>query len=465
MESPLKEVKEEGLQSGVGIRRSGWTFQLILSVLVVTLGSFNFGYNISVINAPSTAFLNCGSGASRWTCFPVTEGQWGLVVSIMSIGAMIGSLGTGSLASKFGRRACLIAVNLPYLLGAGLLFFSFNLWMLLAGRLAVGLGIGASCIVVPMFLSEICSLSNRGQITSAHQLMISIGLVFAELFALTGLSWRISFGLVILPALGQLIGMLLFVPESPRYLAQIGDVHGAMKSLRFFRQTGYDPLELDDMIVESSKQEHEQVVETWGFMKLLRNWSVAGKSLTAAVLLHVAQQFSGINVVFYFSSILFKTGDGGGSSTIPAAISMLNFIMTIVAIWLVEKAGRRPLTLFSCAGMVIAGIVFTACYILHVRVVSVIAILAYVASFAVGMGPIPWLMMNEIFPTQALAPAVSLAVATNWTCNFAIGVSFDWIKSLLGSWLFLPYTLCTLAFLGYALVAIPETKGRPLGFL
>lgn len=453
------------------VPRSGWTFQLIMSSLIAALGSFNFGYNISVINSPALIFQNCPAGASRWSCFPVDEYTWGLVVSVMGIGALIGSLSTGQLANKYGRRMVLLLLNLLYISGALVSALALAPWMLLLGRLLAGLGVGASCIAVPMFLSEIASAANRGQITSVHQLATSIGLVFAELVALGGLAkpglWRAMFGLFAVPSVAQLAGMWLYVPESPRYLAQRGDVDGAEEALQFLRQEGYDPAELADMVSESEKQDSAHT-ESWGLLRLLQNWSVAGRSLTVAMLLHVAQQFSGINVVFYFSSPLFAgPADKGaaGPSTIPAAISILNLVMTIVSLWLVERLGRRPLVLLSAAGIVATGATFIGAYLVGLRVLAILSILLFVAFFAVGMGPIPWLMMNELFPTQAIATAVSVAVATNWTCNFAVALSFRWLSSTLGKWLFTPYVLFTAAFTVYAWFQIPETKGRPLGFL
>lgn len=468
------KVKDGSLDEEIGRTvpiRSGWTAQLIFSAFTVTLASFSFGYNISAVNAPADIFLQCKTSGSM-ACFPVNESFWGFIVAVMSIGAMVGSLTTGSLANRYGRRVCLIAVNIPYILGAVLMALALNEWMLLAGRFIIGLGVGASCIAVPMFLSEICSLETRGQITCAHQLMICIGLLAAEMVALAGLArgpyWRLMFAFAALPSLLQLAGMLWFVPESPRYLAQLGDQPGARKSLQFFRQAGYAETELEDMLLEGRKNEPAETGDSWGLLRLFQNWNIAGKSLTAAVLLHVAQQFSGINVVFYYSSILFATSDRSPDaplSTVPAAISVLNLVMTILAIWLVERAGRRPLALVSSIGMVFAGAFFTIAYYFGLKTLSIIGILGYVSSYAVGMGPVPWLMMNEIFPTQALGAAVSMAVATNWMCNFAIGVSFKWIKGLLGAWLFTPYTLCTIAFTFYAWFSIPETKGRPIGFL
>lgn len=447
------------------VPRSGLSAQLLLSVLVVTMGSFSFGFNISAINAPSVVFLECSSGSDALSCFPVTKSMWGLIVSIFCLGAMVGSLGTGSLANRYGRRACLIAVNVPYVLGALLMALSMQSWMLLLGRFLIGLGVGASCIVVPMFLSEVCTVETRGQITSAHQLMICIGLLVAELLALflaTNTLWRLLFGATAIPALISLLGMLSFVPESPRYLVQQGDAAGAGASLYFFRQAGYAEEELQLMLAESAKQEES---EAWGLVKLLKNWALAGRSLSVAVLLHVAQQFSGINVVFYFSSQLFASEGKSSPSVVPALIGLLNLFMTIVSMWLVERAGRRPLAIGSAMAMVLASTAFTTAHLLGWTTPAILAILGYVASFAVGMGPIPWLMMNELFPTQALASAASLAVATNWTCNFMVGASFGWLSALLGNWLFVPYTVCTALFVVYAWVAIPETKGRPIGFL
>jgi sugar porter (SP) family MFS transporter len=389
-----------------------------------------------------------------------------MVVSMMGVGALIGSLGTGPIANRIGRRMTLVALNAPYIIGFLILALSMNYWMLLTGRLLVGLGVGASCIVTPLYLSEIAAVDIRGQITSAHQLAICIGLVFVELLGLSGLSgpgkWRLMFGLGAVPSLAQAVGMLWYAPESPRFLAHRGDAAGTREALRSLRLDAYTEDEAKHLLAADGNT--AQVVESWSFLRLLQNLPLAGKSLFTAVLLHVAQQFSGINVVFYFSSTLFAPPPGE-TSTIPAMISVLNLVMTIVSMWLVERAGRRLLALTSAAGMVLAGSAFTAFYIGGVRFASVLLILGYVAAFAVGMGPIPWLMMNELFPTQAAAAAISLAVGTNWICNFAVAATFGWLRAALGDWVLSPYIGFTLGFTVYAWFRLPETKGRPLGFL
>ena len=453
---------KSGQSSGI---QSRWTGSLLLSTFLAALASFNFGYNISVINTPAITFASCKAGSSVWHCFPVTKQAWSLVVSIMLLGALVGSLATGPIANRVGRRLTIILLNVPF--AAGFLFTSLAVryWMLLLGRFLVGLGVGAGCIVVPLYLSEIAPVMMRGQVTSVHQLAICVGLVVVELIGLSGLNgpgrWRIMFALGLIPAFVQVLGMMLWGLESPRFLAQRDDAEGCRGVLKHLRGSSYYDDETQQMLAASSNAESE--ADTWSFLRLLQNLPLAGRSLTVSIMLHVAQQFSGINVIFYFSSDLFSTGPG--SSTIPALISILNLAMAILSMWLVERAGRRILCLGSTAGIVVSLVAFIAFYLARWQVSSVICILAYVASYAVGMGPIPWLMVSELFPTQAAGAAVSLAVSTNWACNFLVGSTWGWLSTTLGQWALAPYAAFTAAFLVFAWFQVPETKGRPIAFL
>jgi hypothetical protein len=203
---------------------------------------------------------------------------------------------------------------------------------------------------------------------------------------------------------------------------------------------------------------------TWSMIDLLvRKFPISYKSLLIAAALQIGQQLSGINSILLFSDSIFSTGSS--QSLVPTIIASINFVMTILAIFAIDRAGRRVLALTSSGAMALAGMMLTLSFALGWKVPSIASVLVFVGAFAFGLGPVPWLMTNELFPTVAVGSAVSLAVTLNWITNMAVTTSFLPISDALGPYAFVPYTASMALFFVFALLVMPETKGRTVAFV
>lgn len=476
-------VQKTGVTGEAASGSKALTFNLLGTSILAALGSFNFGYNLSVVNTSAKTFRTCPADASVWACFPVDEIHWGFVAGIMCLGALFGSFAAGPLANSRGRRACILANNVPYLAGFLLLALAQNYYMLLAGRFLVGVGVGGSCIGVPMYLTELATVHARGLIGTVHQMGICTGILMGEVIPLFGLwrpvLWRIMFAMGAIPVLIQIIGMIAIAPESPRYLFNQQRAEAGRRALQFLRGPHYDEGEAAELIANATshagtgKAGTATAEESWSLWDLLwRRVNVSGRSMLVAAILHIGQQVSGINCVLLFSDSIFTSesqtspvSTGDSMSLVPVSIASLNLLMTIAAVLAIDLAGRRFLALSSSGVMCASGILLTAAFLGGWRLASILSVLAFVGSFAFGMGPVPWLMTNELFPTAAVGSAVSFAVGLNWIANLSVSISFPTLRLALGHFAFLPYALCMGAFFLFSLFMLPETKGRPLGFI
>lgn len=446
---------------------SAVTATLLMTTLLASLGSFNFGYNIGVVNTPARTFRECPADASVWACFAVTGDEWSYIPAVMCAGAIVGSLMAGQLTGKIGRLRSVLVANIPYIIGMLVMALATTYWMLMLGRIFVGVGVGMACITVPLYLTEISPIAIRGLIGSVHQLMICFGLLVVEILGALGFSqpyyWRGMLALDLIPCLLQVVGLLLVGNESPRFLIARGRAAEGEAALASLRSHHYDPEELEQIVKNA---ESDRSSESWGLRELfLVHRREASKSMIAASLLHIGQQVSGINSILFFSSDIFSSSPTTSSSLVPVFIAILNMVMTVFAIAMIDKAGRRFLALSSTSIMFVSAVALTMGFVIDKTPLSIVAVLFFVGSFAFGLGPIPWLMTNEIFPTQAAAVAVSLAVCLNWTFNLLVTGTFSRLRDLLGDYTFVPHAACILLLFLFIYKFVPETHGRPVGFI
>lgn len=398
---------------------------LYLCAFVASLSSFTFGYNIGIGNKPLKMFANCTE--SSWRCFRVTENEWSLMSSMLCVGALVGSLAAGVFATRYGRLWTIKMNNAFYI--AGLLSFGLaaNYWMLFIGRTLVGVGVGVACVVVPMYLTELSPLELRGVVGLFHQMALVLGIVVVEA-----------------------LGLLLGVEEGNWRLIVLSNV------LLLAVQTC-----LLSWCHESSKWTSTRGAPSRSPVTQAEVCApVARKSLALAVFLHVAQQASGVDGIFFYSSVLFT------SEWVPVLIALLNAVMTVVAMGLMERSGRRPLLLWSLSGMTASLLLLCSAILVDNRLLSSLCILAFIATFAVGLGPIPWLMMSELFPTEAVGTFVPLAVSANWLSKLLVTGVFLPMKNAVGlPWLFGILCLVSACLLATSWLTVVETKGRPASYL
>jgi sugar porter (SP) family MFS transporter len=421
---------------------------------IAAIGGFLFGYDTGVISG-ALLFIKTDLDAS-------TFDQSAIIGSLL-LGAMLGAVISGYLAGKIGRRPTKIVAGCVFAVEAIWSALSPDVWTLIAARFVLGLGVGTASFVAPMYIGEMVPKRFRGGLVSFNQLMITSGILIAYIidFALKGISnnWRWMLGLGAIPGIALAVGMV-FLPESPRWLVEHDREDEAREVLERARPAGG----VDDEIEEI----HDVARESKSLRDLL------GKSvrplLVVGLGLAIFQQIVGINTVIYFAPTIFQFAGVSTSKAIGQTvfIGITNVVFTVVAVLLLDRIGRRVLLLVGTAGLTVAlvglGLFFQVAAIKEqVGWLALASLIFYIASFAVGLGPVFWLMIAEIFPLGIRGPAMSVCTVANWGFNFLVSFTFLQLIDTAGKGgtFFVYAGLGILAVLFFAW-KVPETKGRSL---
>jgi sugar porter (SP) family MFS transporter len=427
-----------------------------VSAAITALGGLLFGYDTGVVSGALLFVKKDFGGLSSF--------QQELVTSLLLVGAVIGALTAGRVADRIGRRPTVLITAVVFIVGVLLAAFTPTYPTLLAARIIIGLAVGSASMIVPLYIGEIVPPRLRGGLVSLNQLAITIGILGSYLidYGLSGTgNWRLMFGLAVIPAAALFIGML-FQQESPHWLIRQGRDDEARAVLQRVRHDSDIEAEIRE-VHEISHQRQAGVREL--ISPRLRPLLMVG------VLLAVFQQITGINTVIYYAPTLLQGAGFGNSGALLANVvnGVVNVGMTIVAIWLLDRVGRRPLLLTGTAGMAV-GMAITALSFLGgahltgaLAIVAVLGLLIYTGSFAIGLGPVFWLLIAEIYPLRIRGAAMSVASMANWAANFVVTVSFLTLLSAIGGvGAFFLFGFLTLVALAYFWRRVPETKGRSL---
>lgn len=423
--------------------------------LVAALGGFLFGYDTGVISG-ALPFIGKDLGGGEFN-------EQAFVGSLL-IGAVVGAILSGFSADAISRRRTKIISGCVYVIGALASAFSQTAPELIAARFVLGISVGTASFVSPMYISELAPKRIRGGVTSFNQLMIVSGIMAAYLvnWALKDATdnWRWMLGLGALPGLALAIGMY-FQPFSPRWLVEQGREQEARDVLRRARTS-------EEEADEELEEIKEAAEEAGGFREV---WRPQVRPLVAVGLaLAIAQQFIGVNTVIYYAPTILKFTGLSTNSAITQALSVgiTNVIFTIVAIVLLDRVGRRLLLIVGTAGCILSlallGVFFSSNGLQHNDSwLALVCLIAYIASFAVGLGPVFWLMISEIFPLKVRSPAMSLSTVGNWSANFLVSSFFLTLVGAISRegtfWLYAGFGVLALIFF---LARVPETKGRSL---
>ena len=429
--------------------------RVALSAAITALGGLLFGYDTGVVSGALLFLKKDFGGLSNF--------QQELVTSLLLVGAVVGALSAGRVSDKIGRRPTVLITALVFIVGVLLAAFTPTYPVLLAARIIIGLAVGSASMIVPLYIGEIVPPRWRGGLVSLNQLAITVGILGSYLidYGLSGTgNWRLMFGLAAIPAALLFIGML-FQKESPHWLVRQGREDEARQVLRRLR---------DNTDIDTEVREVREVAQREGGLRDLVSPRVR-PLLFVGVMLAVFQQITGINTVIYYAPTLLQGAGFGNSGALLANVvnGAVNVGMTIVAIWLLDKVGRRPLLLSGTVGMAV-GMVITACCFLGgenlkgaVAIVAVLGLLIYTGSFAIGLGPVFWLLIAEIYPLKIRGAAMSVASMANWAANFVVTVSFlSLLSAVGGDGAFFLFGFLTLVALAYFWRKVPETKGRSL---
>jgi sugar porter (SP) family MFS transporter len=425
---------------------------------ITALGGLLFGYDTGVVSG-ALLFLHTSFGN-------VTSFDKELVTSVLLVGAAVGAFGSGRLSDRVGRRPVILVTAAVFVIGVLGAAFSPTLWFLVATRFVIGLAVGSASMAVPLYISEVAPPRVRGALVSFNQLALTIGILVAFLvdYSLSSSAdWRLMFGLATIPAL-LLFGGMLTQAESPVWLVTQGRIGDARRVLSRVRSRDHD---IDGEINEIRELSGRRA---GGYRELLRPG--VRKLLAIGVLLAVFQQITGINTVIYYAPTLLHQAGLGNSASLLANVGngIVNVAMTVVAIRLIDKVGRRVLLLGGTVGMALSLLVVAITFAVSgsslghtASIVAVVSLAVYTGSFAIGLGPVFWLLISEIYPARIRGKAMSIATIANWGANFVVALSFLTLLNAVSS----AGTFFLLGFFSLVAVAyfwrkVPETEGLTL---
>lgn len=457
-------------------RKGRVTLILAAASLIAGFGSsFQYGYNVAVVNSPAPEMQMFYSQIYENRYGLMSDNLltllWSVTVSMYPLGGFFGSLMVAPLVNKFGRKGTLLFNNIfsivpAIMMGVSKVAGSFEI--IIVARFLVGICAGLSSNVVPMYLGEIAPKNYRGAIGIVPQLFITVGILVAQVFGIRNIlgneeGWPIMLSFTGIPAAIELL-LLPFFPESPRYmLIQKGDEKTARKGLQKLR--GWEDVdeELCEMRVEEQSERAEgrlSVLNLFTFRSL--RWQ-----LLSVIFMNMGQQLSGVNAIYYYADSIYSSAGVANEHVqyVTVGTGAVNVFMTIAAVFIVEKSGRKLLLLIGF------GVCCGACVLLTVALyfkttlgwmsyVSIVCVIVYVIGHAIGPSPIPNVITTEMFRQSSRPPAFMVAGSVHWLSNFTVGLVFPFLERGLGAYSFIIFACICLATLIYIWVIIPETKNK-----
>lgn len=417
------------------------------------LGGLLYGYDMGVISG-ALLFIKDD--------IPLNSVTEGLVVASMLVGAIFGAGASGPLSDRLGRRRVVFIIAIIYIVGALILALAPSMPILVIGRLVIGVAVGGSTAIVPVYLSEMAPTAQRGSLSSLNQLMITIGILSSYLinYAFTPIEgWRWMLGLAVLPSLILLIGVI-FMPESPRWLLE----HKSEKAARDVMGLTFEHSEIDKEIADM-KEINRISESTWKVLKSpwLRPTLIIGSVFA------LFQQIIGINAIIYYApSIFSKAGLGDATSILgTVGIGTVNVLVTIIAIMIIDKIDRKRLLVIGNIGMV-ASLLIMAILIWAIGIQSsswiiIICLTLFIIFFGFTWGPVLWVMLPELFPMRARGAATGIAALVLSIGSLLVAQFFPILTDVLPvEQVFLIFAVIGIGALVFVVKYLPETRGRSL---
>jgi len=426
---------------------------LVLVAIMASLGGLLSGFDMGVISG-ALLYIN-----QTWELSPLAQG-W--LVSSAIVGSVIGAAANGILADIYGRKKIIIATAIIFIIGSIMCGYATTANWLIFSRIVIGIAVGMISFVAPIYLSEIAPEKIRGSLVSLYQLALTAGILLSYLinriFANFEFNWRWMLGSGAIPAVILLIG-ILFLHDTPRWLISKNKIDEAREVFKKI----YPENDVENHINEiketlSSSTNNKKVkLQKWMFMPIF-----------VGVGLMFVQICTGINTIIYYTPTIFNlAGFADNITAIYATIGVgiVNFLMTFVAIAYIDKFGRKPLLYIGLIGMLISMFALSGSFAMgdSGRWLAVGSVVLYIASFAMSLGPVCWIMVSEIMPLKIRGLAMSAATVSNFAFNFIVVLSFLPMLEILGkSTTFFIFGLITILSLFFVYFFVPETKGISL---
>ena len=429
---------------------------VVASAAVAALGGFLFGFDTGIISG-ALLFIKQEFGLSA--------NLQQLVVGSLLLAAVVGALLGGPISDVWGRKRTLILAALIFGVGALVASFSPNLAVLVVARVLLGLAIGIASMIVPVYIAEIAPPRVRGALVSLQQFMITVGIMVSYLvsYAFSGSgAWRWMLGVGMIPAAILFVGMLP-LPESPRWLLAKDRRQDALGVLHRIRHEEHNP-EAELAEIEAVHKMQAGVSYQDLFRPSVRPALVVGVGIA------FINQMVGVNAVIYYAPTILKDAGFSSSAAILATtgVGILNMLVTLCALLLIDRVGRRPLLLAGISGVLLALIVLGATYLLPggpsgAGFLLVAGLLVYIASFAASLGIAIWLLNSEVYPLEVRGKGAAAGAFTHWVLDFVIASTvLTLIATITPTGMFWFYGLFAILGIVFVLRRVPETKGKTL---
>ncbi|AJU88116.1 Hxt7p [Saccharomyces cerevisiae YJM1250] len=452
--------------------------------IMIAFGGFVFGWDTGTISGfvNQTDFIRRFGMKHKDGSYYLSKVRTGLIVSIFNIGCAIGGIILSKLGDMYGRKMGLIVVVVIYIIGIIIQIASINKWyQYFIGRIISGLGVGGIAVLSPMLISEVAPKEMRGTLVSCYQLMITLGIFlgyctnFGTKNYSNSVQWRVPLGLCFAWAL-FMIGGMTFVPESPRYLAEVGKIEEAKRSIAVSNKVAVDdPSVLAEVEAVLAGVEAEKLAGNASWGELFSSKTKVLQRLIMGAMIQSLQQLTGDNYFFYYGTTIFKAVGLSDSFETSIVLGIVNFASTFVGIFLVERYGRRTCLLWGAASM-------TACMVVYASVgvtrlwpngqdqpsskgagnCMICFACFYIFCFATTWAPIPYVVVSETFPLRVKSKAMSIATAANWLWGFLIGFFTPFITGAINFYYGYVFMGCLVFMFFYVLLVVPETKGLTL---
>lgn len=415
------------------------------------LGGFLLGYNTAVISGVLLVLTEA---------FGLNTARQANLVSILLLGALLGAVAAGFVADKFGRKKTLMLTMAIYVLGSLIMMVSHAYWLFSLGRFITGIGVGLGAFSIPLYVAEISPPKIRGFLVSINQVSVAFGIFFAYLLNFifdVNLNFRFVFAFSGLFAIA-VTGLVFFLPESPSWLLAMTKRKEARVIIRQVR-----PDEDADKVIAQIEKHLINASKDY-FMK-----KIIVPSVIAGLVLSFMQQITGFNAMIYFAPTILQSSGFfliANATEAAVAIGFIYVLATIASLFFVDKVGRKPLLFYGLSGMGVALLILASANLFKVTFISaatVIGLMIFVASFAVSLGPVVWLLIAEIFPMAVRGKVMALCVFVNFLTNYIVSASFlALFQKASPAICFFVFLAFVLASLYYVWRFVPETKHKTL---